>query len=185
MADTPFVGPTYPLRSLPASVQRTINMSPVQIETGNERVRWVFKDTPGLVDIDPTRPPTYYTSWPYPLFAFETFDVPSAVPMAGQLWLPPHETFETVAAVPLSGTINTVLQTYDAPAEELETLPAEPLSGTLNTVLEVYDAPAQELETLPAVPLSGTLVVQLITYSNWPADELETFPAVPLSGTLV
>lgn len=43
-----FVGPSYNLESKPASVQRTINMVPVANEPGNERVRWVLKDCPGL-----------------------------------------------------------------------------------------------------------------------------------------
>lgn len=46
----PFVGPTYPLESKPASVQQTVGMYPVPIETQNERVTWVFKDIPGLVE---------------------------------------------------------------------------------------------------------------------------------------
>jgi len=45
-----FVGPTYPLKSKPASVQQTVNMYPVPIEPGNERTDWVFKDMPGLVE---------------------------------------------------------------------------------------------------------------------------------------
>lgn len=49
MPDTPFVGPTYSLRSKPASVQRTVNMEPVPLEPGNERTGWVFKDVVGLV----------------------------------------------------------------------------------------------------------------------------------------
>jgi hypothetical protein len=48
MADGPFVGPTYPRASKPASVQRTINQCPVPLEPGNERAGWVFVDTPGL-----------------------------------------------------------------------------------------------------------------------------------------
>ena len=51
MPDTPFVGPTYSLRSKPASVQRTVNMEPVPLEPGNERTGWVFKDVPGLVPV--------------------------------------------------------------------------------------------------------------------------------------
>jgi hypothetical protein len=45
-----FVGPTYPVRSKPTSVQQTVNMYPVPIEPGNERTDWVFKDMPGLVE---------------------------------------------------------------------------------------------------------------------------------------
>lgn len=45
----PFIGPTYPLESAPASVQDTVNLRPVPIEPGNERTAWVFQDVPGLV----------------------------------------------------------------------------------------------------------------------------------------
>ncbi len=52
-----FIGPTYPLVSKPASVQRTIGMYPVPIEPGNERTSWVFKDFPGLVEVTPFAAP--------------------------------------------------------------------------------------------------------------------------------
>lgn len=45
---TPFLGPSYNLDSRPASVQRTVNMMPVPLEPGNDRVGWVFLDVPGL-----------------------------------------------------------------------------------------------------------------------------------------
>lgn len=48
MAATPFIGPSYQLASRPASVQRTVNLIPVPLEPGNERVGWVFKDVQGL-----------------------------------------------------------------------------------------------------------------------------------------
>lgn len=43
-----FVGPSYHLRSHPASQQRTIGLIPVPVEPGNERTLWIFKDVPGL-----------------------------------------------------------------------------------------------------------------------------------------
>src|SRR3990172_1009441 len=47
-----FVGPTSPLASKPASVQRTVGMYPVPLEPQNERTSWVFKDVPGLVEVE-------------------------------------------------------------------------------------------------------------------------------------
>lgn len=184
MADSPFVGPTYPLRSLPASVQQTTNMSPVQIEVANERHKWVFKDTPGLVPVEIRLPSTYYTSWPYPIFHEETLNANSAEPRAGQLWVPPIEYLDADHAVPMSGTLGTVLHPYSQPAEELDQDHAVPVSGTLVDALEVYTPPPTEINADSAEPVSGTLVVQLITYSNWPADTLDADHATPVSGTL-
>jgi hypothetical protein len=45
---TPFIGPTYALKSRPASVQRTVNMFPVPLEPGNERTDYTYRDVPGL-----------------------------------------------------------------------------------------------------------------------------------------
>jgi len=52
MPDSPFIGPSYDLESGVASVQQTLNMSPVREEVGNERQSWVFVDTPGLVPVE-------------------------------------------------------------------------------------------------------------------------------------
>jgi hypothetical protein len=50
--NSPFIGPSYPLDSEIASLQQTLNMSPVPQEPGNERTPWVFVDTPGLVPVE-------------------------------------------------------------------------------------------------------------------------------------
>src|SRR6187431_1142502 len=163
MADTPFIGPTYPLLSLPASVQQTVNMSPVLIEPGNERQRWVFKDTPGLVPVEIRLPAIFYTSWPYPLFAEAELESAHAAPVNGQLWVQPLEEMNSFKAVPLSGT----LHEYSQPPEELDNAHLVPLSGTLDVVLHTYDQPAEGMDNAHTAPVSGTLVVQLITYSNW------------------
>jgi PKD repeat protein len=52
MALLPLVGPSYNLDSRPASVQRTVNLMPVPIEPGNERISWALKDVPGLVEFE-------------------------------------------------------------------------------------------------------------------------------------
>lgn len=62
MADTPFIGPSYPLASRPASVQRTVNMIPVPLEPGNERTGWVFKDVAGLSSVGTTAAPSQYVN---------------------------------------------------------------------------------------------------------------------------
>lgn len=54
MADSPFVGPSYPLSSRYGSVARTINLMPVPLEPGNERVGWALKDVEGLGRVDRT-----------------------------------------------------------------------------------------------------------------------------------
>jgi PKD repeat protein len=48
----PLTGPSYDLDSRPSSVQRTVNLMPVPIEPGNERVSWALKDVPGLVEFE-------------------------------------------------------------------------------------------------------------------------------------
>jgi hypothetical protein len=53
----PLTGPSYDLLSRPASVQRTVNLMPVPIEPGNERVGWVLKDVPGLTEFEALQPP--------------------------------------------------------------------------------------------------------------------------------
>jgi hypothetical protein len=53
----PFIGPSYNLDSRPASVQRTVNLIPVPLDPGNERTAWVFKDVPGLVELELIDPP--------------------------------------------------------------------------------------------------------------------------------
>jgi hypothetical protein len=183
MADSPFVGPTYRLRSKPASVQRTINLIPVRLEAA-ERVVWVLKDVPGLVLATPRHTPTYYTSWPYPLFADEAMDASLAEPVAGQLWVPPFDELNANLAEPVSGTLDDTLQDYDARPEEMDADLAAPMSGLLDVILESYDGPPEEMNANLAEPVSGTLVVQLIVYSNWPADEMNANVAEPLSGTL-
>lgn len=61
--DSPFVGPTYPLGSRVQSVARTVNMTPVLLES-NDRARWVFKDVPGLVNLSTTLvPPPVPAVW--------------------------------------------------------------------------------------------------------------------------
>jgi hypothetical protein len=52
--DSPFVGPSYSLASMPQSVQRTVNLMPVPIEPHNERAGWIFLDVPGLVLVETT-----------------------------------------------------------------------------------------------------------------------------------
>lgn len=44
----PFIGPSYDLPTRPSGVQRTVNMFPIPVETGNQNTRWEFKDAPGL-----------------------------------------------------------------------------------------------------------------------------------------
>jgi PKD repeat protein len=61
MALLPLSGPSYDLASRPASVQRTVNLMPVPIEPGNERVSWVLKDVPGLVEFEVCVPPAFST----------------------------------------------------------------------------------------------------------------------------
>jgi hypothetical protein len=48
----PLTGPSYQLVSRPASVQRTVNLMPVPLEPGNERMGWVLKDVPGLMEFE-------------------------------------------------------------------------------------------------------------------------------------
>lgn len=57
MPDSPWVGPTYPLKSRVASVARTINLVPVPNEPGNERTAWVFQDVAGLDAVTQLEPP--------------------------------------------------------------------------------------------------------------------------------
>lgn len=49
MKPVAFIGPSYDLRSNAAGVQRTINMFPVKVESGNDVHSWVLRDVPGLV----------------------------------------------------------------------------------------------------------------------------------------
>lgn len=74
MPDTPWVGPSYSLASKPGSVQRTVNMTPVPIEPGNERVGWVFKDVPGLVKVITTAPVTTFIYAPLSIYPWKTGD---------------------------------------------------------------------------------------------------------------
>lgn len=44
----PFIGPSYALDSRTHGVQRTVNLIPVQLESGTERTQWAYQDLPGL-----------------------------------------------------------------------------------------------------------------------------------------
>lgn len=184
MADNPFVGPSYRFTSLPASVQRTVNMMPVPIEVGNERVGWIFKDVPGLVKLAQIH---YYTSWPYPLFVDEAINADRAFPVSGQLWVQPLESINADRAFPVSGTIVTQLHIYNDDLPNLINADrAFPLSGTLIVQLHIYNDDLPNLINADrATPLSGTLVVQLVTYTFDLPNEINADRAFPLSGTLV
>lgn len=184
MSDNPFIGPTYPLSSKPASVQQTVNLIPVILESKNERVLWAFKDVSGLV-LQPG-PTLYYTSWPYPLFADEAINADRAIPMSGQLWVQPLEAINADRAIPQSGTLLTQLNLYNNHREEaINADRAVPQSGTLVVQLHVYnDDLPNAINADRAVPQSGTLFVQLVTYDA-PEQAINADRAIPQSGTLV
>lgn len=48
----PLSGASYNVNSEATSVQRTINLIPSPVEAGNERVDWVLKDVPALINIE-------------------------------------------------------------------------------------------------------------------------------------
>lgn len=185
MPDSPFVGPTYFLASKPASVQRTVNMMPVPLEAGNERVGWVFKDVPGLVEVLQAIPPIYYTSWPYAVFVDEALNAGLSIPQAGQLWIPPIEMMNADLSTPQSGTLVSTLNQYLLwPVEAVNADLSRPQSGALDVVLNFYgNWPVESINADLSTPQSGTLLVQLVTYTNWPADRFSADLSIPLSGT--
>lgn len=183
MADSPFIGPTYPLKAKSTSIARTINMMPVRQDPGNDRSTWVFKDVPGLVDANQSSPATYYTSWLYPVFADDAFNADRARPIAGQLWVQPLEAFNADRPVPQSGTLLDQLHTYDQPESAFNADRPVPQSGTLLDQLHTYDQPESAFNADRSTPLSGTLVVQLITYDQ-PESAFNADRPTPLSGTL-
>lgn len=187
MASNPWVGPSYPLKSRPASVQRTINLIPVPLEPGNERTAYTFIDVPGLRSAAQAFAPTYYTSWPYPVFVDDAMNADLARPLSGFMFGVGSDAINADLSKPQSGTLLTQLHIYNnALADAINGDLSIPQSGTLVVQLHIYpDARADAINADLAVPQSGTLLVQLVLYSNAPPDAINADLAKPQSGTLV
>lgn len=130
---------------------------------------------------------TYYTSWPYPLFVDEAFDLGVSVPQRGLLWGATSEEFDLDLSVPLGGSVDVILVTYgDALPDEFDLDVSEPVEGTLDDVLVVYeDALPDTFDMGVSVPRSGTLADVLVAYTNALPDDFDLGISIPLTGTLV
>jgi hypothetical protein len=180
-----FVGATYNLNSLPASVQRTVNMVPVPLEAGNERVEWSFKDVPGLAPFKLLEY-LYVTSRPYAYEAAEDMRIGLGIPQSGRLQSWPEDTFKMSSAFVVSGTLGTNVKGYtNWPQDQFKMSPAFVFAGTLGTPVVPYlNWPQDQFKMSPSLPINGSLAIVLISYLNWPQDQFKMSPSLPITGTL-
>jgi hypothetical protein len=147
-----FVGPTYPLVSKPASVQRTIGMYPVPIEPGNERTSWVFKDFPGLVEVEP------FAATEIVLFLFHMTETATAEGIAEFIGGPTSALDQTGATWTSDSTDWVLLATFPYPVFGLFLL------GGTGDITWSRDAP----QTDPEIPDDySTSAVSTLQIDGW------------------